>query len=264
MGVRWAARRHRPDAVTESALAAAAASGSSAGQHGVRGAVPGPAGPGGRVRQGRSRAAHLGGARLRLRRGRHRDRAGATRQPATAAVPAARRPGAAQPDGFQQSRCPRAGGPTHRSCSRRARRGEHRQDQGDTAGPGGRRLRRECPVARTAGVLPGGQRQFAEHAGSAGSAVGAVAASHPGCSTGPDLDTGAGEDRPGSGRRRHRPDRRSGRRTRAGGDRGHQHHDFLRRSGHPRRGRPGARRNLRPTGGAPRGRGAAAPLPARR
>ena len=43
-----------------------------------------------------------------------------------------------------------------------------------------RRLRRERPAARPAGGVPGGQRQLAEHSGSARSAGGRVAAAHPG------------------------------------------------------------------------------------
>ena len=46
----------------------------------------------------------LGGPRLRPRRDRHGDRRAAARQPATAAVPAARRPRGDQPDGLQQRR----------------------------------------------------------------------------------------------------------------------------------------------------------------
>ena len=88
------------------------------------------------------------------RRGRHRDRAGPAGQPAAAAVPAARRPRAAQPDGVQQPRRRRAGAPAGATHSRRADRRQHRQDQGLT--PPEQAVddyRRERPAGRPAGGL---------------------------------------------------------------------------------------------------------------
>ena len=79
-GVRRAARRHRTArrhvGGCDSALAPTRPG---AGQHGVRGAVPRTARAGRRVRQGRPRPEHLGRTGFRLRRGRHRHRAGRSR-----------------------------------------------------------------------------------------------------------------------------------------------------------------------------------------
>ena len=61
--------------------------------------------------------------------------------PAAADVPAARRPGAAQPDGVQQPRCGRAGAAPGAAHAGGADRGQHRQDQGHA----GRRRRRRLP-----------------------------------------------------------------------------------------------------------------------
>ena len=128
----------------------------------------------------------------------------------------------------------------------------------DTAGGRGRRLRRKRTAGRTAGGVPGGQRQLAEHAGPARPAGRRVAAAHPGRGASGDVDTGAGQDRPGPVRRRYRRDRRSGSRIGPGRHRRDQHHGVARRAGDARRRRPGRRRHLRSAGRAAV-RGGAAP-----
>ncbi len=97
----------------------------------------------------------------------------------------------------------------------------------------GRRLPRQRATARTAGRLPGGQRQLAEHPRSAGPAGGGITAAHPGGRAGRDDDSGAGEDRAGSVRRRRRRDRRSGSGIGPGRHCRHQHHGVARRPAHP-------------------------------
>ncbi len=175
----------------------------------------------------------LGRAGLRIRRGRHRDRAGAARQPAAADVPAARRPGAAQPDGVQQPRRGRAGAAAGAAHPRRADRGQHRQDQDHPGRARRRRLRRERAAGRAAGRVPGGQCQLAEHAGPARPAGRRVAAPDPGRGPRRDHHAGAGEDRARPVRLRHRRDRRSGSRIGAGRHRRHQHDGVPRRTRHP-------------------------------
>ena len=115
----------------------------------------------------------LGRARLRLRGGGHGHRPGAARESDSPAVPVAGRPRAAQPDGVQQPRCRRVGTAAGPPLARRPDRGQHRQDQGDPARARRRRLPRQRATARSAGRLPGGQRQLAEHPRSAGPAGGA-------------------------------------------------------------------------------------------
>ena len=105
----------------------------------------------------------------------------------------------------------------------------------DPARGRGRRLRRKRPAGRAAGGVPGGQRQLAEHTGTARPAGRRVAAAHPRRRAGGDDDTGAGQDRAGPVRRRCRRDRRSGSRIGLGRHRRDQHHGVARRARDPRR-----------------------------
>ena len=80
---------------------------------------------GGGFRQARRGAGRAAAARLRLRRGRHRDAAAAARQSAAAAVPPAGRRGRDQPPRLQQRR--RGGGAAPARRARRSRRHRRRQ-----------------------------------------------------------------------------------------------------------------------------------------
>ena len=81
---------------------------------------PHPLGLAAGLRQERRRDRRARRPRLRARRDRHRHRRGPARQPAAAAVPAARRPGDRQPDGLQQRRC-RGGRPGRLAALARGR-----------------------------------------------------------------------------------------------------------------------------------------------
>ena len=127
----------------------------------------------------------------------------------------------------------RARGPACPPPTRRANRSEHRQDQDHPGRRRSRRLPRQRPARRPAGVVPGGQRQLAQHTWAARPAGNRVAATHPDGRSGRDLRTRAGQDRARHLRLRHRRHRGPGRRTGAGGHRGDQHHGVTRRPGHP-------------------------------
>ena len=136
---------------------------SRAGQHGVRGAISRTVGVGRRIRQGRPWAEHLGRTRLRLRGGGHRHRPGPARQPAPRLfrLPADR--ALLNRMGFNNHGAGELALRLARHQPGRPDRRQHRQDQGHPARGCRRRLRRQRATARSAGRLPGGQRQLTEH-----------------------------------------------------------------------------------------------------
>ena len=111
-----------------------------------------------------------GPARIRFRRGRHRHRPGAARQPRAPPVPAAGRPRPDQPDGFQQPRCGQRREPSPAAPRRCPDRREHRQDQDRRRRRRAGRLHGQRTAARSAGRFHGRQRQLPEHPGTAGPA----------------------------------------------------------------------------------------------
>ena len=229
---------------------------------GVR--FPGPLGLAAGFDKNGRRADRVGCAGLRVRRGRHRDRAAAARQPGAEDVSATRRQGVAQPAGIQQPRRGRAGAAAGRSYPGRADRGQHRQDQ-DRPGRGRRRrLPGKRPAGGTAGGVPGGQRQLAEHAGPARPAGRRVAAADSDGGARRDDHAGPGKDRAGSVRLGYRRDRRSGSRIGACRNRRDQHDDLPRRPQDPRRCGAGTWRHLRAAGCTTIGRGAAPVVQPRR
>ena len=170
-----------------------------------------------RGRQGRCRAEGLARAGFRLHRTRHRHGAPAAGQPEAPAVPATRLRGGDQPDGVQQRRVRRAGRPAHRDRPDRDPGGRlARQIEGDSGRGGRRRLPDLAPRRARAGRLHRRQRVLAQHPGAAVAAGPRPArraarrahrrgrcagvAGRPRRAAG----AGAGEDRPGPDRRRHR------------------------------------------------------------
>ena len=170
----------------------------------------------------------MGRDRFRLRRDGHRDPEVPAGQPHSPPVPPAGGQGDFEPHGLQQQG--RARGRRQPACAALPRRGghQHRQEQDLRGCRGG--LPRHRDASGPACGLPGGQRLFPQHAGSARPAGGGGTPPDPGSGEEIHHHPGVSEDRAGSFRRRHR---RRGRPCRGAGLGRHcdyQHDHFPRRA----------------------------------
>ena len=118
------------------------------------------------IRQGRRGRQGALAAGLRARRGRHDYGQRAAGQRAAQALPAHRRSGRHQPDGFQQPGrrgCRAAASLARRTATRPGHRGQHRQESRCRRCGRRRRLPAEHETACTSGRLSRGEREFAEY-----------------------------------------------------------------------------------------------------